>query len=119
MPQKPLKPCKYPGCPELIREGSYCPKHKMIANREYNQCHRDPDFRQRYGRQWVKIRNAYISKHPLCEECEKAGRLVPATEVHHKIPLASGGTNAEENLQSLCKACHSRHTLNDTRNKAH
>lgn len=117
MPSKPLKPCKYPGCPELIRDGSYCSKHKAIISREYNQYHRDPDFRQRYGRQWVKIRNAYISKHPLCEECEAKGLLVPATEVHHKNPLASGGTNAEENLQALCKACHSRHTLIETKRK--
>lgn len=114
---KPLKPCKYPGCPELIRDGRYCLNHKAIANKQYNQYQRDPDFNQRYGRQWKKIRAAYISKHPLCEECEKAGRLVPAKEVHHKIPLASGGTNAEENLQALCKPCHSRHTLEKTRRK--
>jgi len=118
LPQKPQKPCGYPGCPELIREGRYCPVHKTEMSRQYNAT-RDPDFNQRYGRQWRKIRTLYISKHPLCEECEKSGRLVPATEVHHIIPLDEGGSNADENLQALCKPCHSRHTLNETRKKVY
>lgn len=118
MPYKPKKPCGYPGCPELIREGRYCPAHKTVMGREYNAT-RDPDFYKRYGRQWKKIRALYISKHPLCEECEKAGRLVPATEVHHIVPLAEGGSNADENLQALCKPCHSRHTLAENRKRVY
>lgn len=27
MPRKPKKPCSYPGCPELIEDGSYCKKN--------------------------------------------------------------------------------------------
>ena len=118
MPDKPKKPCAYPGCPELIREGRYCPAHKTEMGRQYNAT-RDSDFNKRYGRQWKKNRALYISKHPLCEACEKAGQLVPATEVHHIIPLDKGGSNADENLQALCKPCHSRHTLNDTRGKVY
>ena len=102
LPQKPQKPCGYPGCPELIREGRYCPAHKAEMGRQYNTT-RDPDFNQRYGRQWRKIRALYISKHPLCEECEQAGRLIPATEAHHIIPLvgAYADRNEEESILGL------------------
>ena len=35
---------------------------------------------------------------------------MPATEVDHIIPLRHGGGNKLENLQSLCKSCHSSKT---------
>ena len=31
---------------------------------------------------------------------------MPAVVVDHKVPLEDGGTNAQENLQPLCKRCH-------------
>lgn len=106
MPQKPLKPCAYPGCPECIRDGRYCPEHKTLAGREYNQFVRRPDHNKIYGHRWRVIRDRYISKHPLCEDCLQSGRLVPADLVHHIIPTDQGGTHADENLKSLCIPCH-------------
>ncbi len=47
----------------------------------------------------------------LCEECQKQGRLTPAEEVHHILPLSHGGTNNTNNLMALCKPCHSRITV--------
>ena len=49
------------------------------------------------------------------EECRKIGRLVPAEEVHHKIPISQGGTHAKENLMSLCRSCHTKihHEIGD------
>lgn len=32
---------------------------------------------------WRNLRNAYLMEHPLCERCEKEGRITPATDVHH------------------------------------
>ena len=107
MPYKPKKPCGYPGCPELTDE-RYCEKHKTIAGREYNKYQRSPDHNKIYGYRWRKIRNLYISKHPLCEECLKAGRYIPADEVHHIKPTDQGGTHAEDNLMSLCQSCHTK-----------
>ena len=60
------------------------------------------------SRTWKKIRDAYVASHPLCELCLKHGRYVMAEEVHHKKPLAEGGTHAWNNLIALCKACHAR-----------
>ena len=43
-----------------------------------------------------------------CEECQRKGLLRPMEEVHHKLPLAEGGTHDEGNLVSLCQSCHAR-----------
>jgi len=107
MPPKIPKPCAYPNCPALTVE-RYCPKHKTVAGREYNKLCRSPDHAKHYDWRWRKIRNLYISAHPLCEECLKSNRLVPADEVHHIIPPDCGGTHDDDNLMSLCKSCHTK-----------
>ena len=110
MPYKPKRPCAHPGCPELS-EGRFCKIHAKQDAREYEKYRRDPDSRKRYGRAWQRIRNRYVSKHPLCERCAADGRYTPAQEVHHIKPLSEGGTHDESNLMSLCTSCHSGITL--------
>ena len=110
MPRKPNRPCSYPGCSRLT-DGRYCEEHRQIAGRQYNKYQRDPDTNQRYGRAWRRTRLQYIQSHPLCEQCKREGRLTPAEEVHHIVPLADGGTNDAGNLMALCKSCHSRITV--------
>ena len=107
MPYKPAKPCSHPGCPKLVA-GRFCEEHAAQSNREYNQHHRRPGSNKIYGGRWRTIRNLYIAKHPLCEECLAAGRHVRADEVHHIIPVAQGGVHAEENLMALCRSCHAK-----------
>ena len=110
MPYKAKKPCAHPGCPKLV-SGRFCNDHAKQDAREYERYRRDPATRKRYGRAWKRIRDRYIAANPLCEECSRSGRLTPAEEVHHKKPLASGGTHDEENLMALCSSCHSGITL--------
>lgn len=107
MPRKPLKPCNYPGCPNLTEE-AYCPIHRKKVAKDYNKYVRSEDHNATYGRKWKKIRNAYAQAHPLCEECLKQGRLTPLDEVHHIIPVDRGGTNSWNNLMSLCHSCHEK-----------
>ena len=107
MPRRPKKPCRYPGCPNLTDE-TYCDEHKKLMASSYETFGRDKNTKKRYGNNWRKIRKCYVSKHPFCEECFKKGILVPVDEVHHKIPLAEGGTHDESNLVSLCKTCHAK-----------
>ncbi len=63
---------------------------------------------------WRKLRNSYLKLHPLCENCLKEGKVVPAEDVHHKrSPFQKGEINwtllmEPENLQSLCKECHGK-----------
>ena len=108
MPSKPKKPCAYSGCPNLTND-KYCDNHSYLNKEDalrYNKHRRDPRSNKRYGRAWKRIRDKYISSHPLCESCQKAGRLTPAAEVHHKLPLTQGGTHQADNLMSLCHSCH-------------
>jgi 5-methylcytosine-specific restriction protein A len=52
----------------------------------------------------------------LCEECLTKGRYVATEEIHHKLPLAQGGTHDRKNLIALCKECHARiHAQNGDR----
>ena len=112
MPCKPKRPCAYPGCPELT-DGRYCAEHQKIITAHYNRYERDPASRKRYGRAWKRIRDSYIAEHPLCEQCQRDGKLTPAEEVHHIQPLAQGGTHARDNLMALCPSCHSTITARE------
>ena len=59
------------------------------------------------GRAWQEIRAAILARdRGLCQVCAAAGRVQLAAEVDHVRPLAEGGTDAPENLQSLCTPCH-------------
>ena len=113
MPYKSQKYCAEPYCSNYAEVGVYCRKH----SRDYNQRIRDPAVQKHYGRRWEKIRDLYLSKYPLCVECEKAGRLTPATEVHHIVPVTEGGGDDEGNLMAVCKPCHSRFTMGEVRER--
>lgn len=119
MPKRPKRPCAYSGCPDLT-DGRYCEEHAKQEARRYEKFNRDPATRRRYGRAWKRIRDRYIAAHPLCEQCQKEGRITPAREIHHVLPLSHGGTHSEDNLMALCTPCHSAITANDgDRWKAH
>lgn len=65
-------------------------------------------------KRWKRLRAAKLRENPLCERCEIKNKVVPAAEVHHKIPFDRGRTPQEvddlafdmDNLQSLCDPCH-------------
>lgn len=114
MPRKPKRPCAYPGCSRLS-EGRYCEEHAKLAARNYERYTRQPGVRRKYGRAWKRIRDSYAAAHPFCERCFAEGRMVPLDEVHHRVPLARGGTHDISNLMSLCRSCHNKihHELGD------
>lgn len=115
--------CKYPGCRRPVARGEkYCEKHKDAGTKREEMQKRERwerRFRKKgsssargYGARWRRLRERFLFEHPLCEECLKRGRAVPATDVDHIRPHR--GDEAlmwdEENLQALCHACHSRKT---------
>lgn len=63
---------------------------------------------------WVHLRKEILTAHPLCQECEKEGRIEAATEVHHVRPVEEAVNMADKrqrmydphNLQALCHSCH-------------
>lgn len=112
MPRRPKRPCSFPGCPELT-DDRFCAAHEKQEAQRYEKYQRDPATKKRYGRAWKRIRDRYIAANPLCEQCRKDGRLTPAAEVHHILPLAAGGTHDERNLMALCTPCHSEITARE------
>ncbi|MEW8052719.1 MAG: HNH endonuclease signature motif containing protein [Candidatus Thiodiazotropha sp.] len=63
---------------------------------------------------WQKARSLQLHVQPLCEHCLKVGHTVPATEVDHIVRMSEGGAALDpDNLQSLCKPCHSRKTRHE------
>lgn len=109
MPRKPRRGCAASGCPRLAVEGSkYCEEHLKQSQQQYNRYTRSADSNKKYGRSWKRIRDRYVSKHPLCERCLKEGRYTPVEEVHHILPISQGGTHDESNLMSLCRSCHEK-----------
>lgn len=111
MPQKTLKPCAKPGCPQLIREGRYCPEHDREREAAYNK-NRGSSSQQGYGARWRRLRALYLATNPVCVDPfgVHGATVVQADTVDHILPKSRGGDDTWENLQSLCRSCHSRKT---------
>lgn len=117
MPVRAASVCTRPGCRGLVRDGvcSACGPRQRAAQREHDE-RRGTAAQRGYGARWRRVRAAYLAAHPLCVECERAGRVVPATDVDHIVARRRGGSDEWSNLQALCHACHSRKTAREQAN---
>ncbi|MDC0612003.1 HNH endonuclease [Vibrio sp.] len=58
------------------------------------------------------VAEALIRANGVCENCNNRAPFIrksdntPYLEVHHKVPLAKGGTDNLENVVALCPNCH-------------
>jgi 5-methylcytosine-specific restriction protein A len=122
MPQRSLRPCPHPGCPNLVRQGR-CSKHSAQHKKAkaFRGTDNDrPSFARRgYTRAWASARLAWLRQHPLCGDrvggrfpehssCTREGRAVEAGVVDH-IRRHEGNLELfwdEGNWQSLCTRCH-------------
>lgn len=61
---------------------------------------------------WRRLRLRVLRAEPTCRACKAIGRVTPASEVDHILPRRERPelTYEVENLQPLCKPCHSRKT---------
>ena len=113
MPYKFSHPCSVKDCPNLAQPGErFCEYHKKIWNRKYNRIKKREGINRAYwsSARWRKIRKKFLQEHPYCCKCG-----AKATEVDHIIPISKGGTDDKNNLQALCKSCHSRKTAKEGR----
>ena len=106
MPYKPRKPCRHPGCPELIDSDKiYCDKHLSL----HPEVTRSASERG-YGRRWQKASRLFLQEHPFCSEClkEDPPRYVQATVVDHVEPHRGDARLFwdKNNWQPLCKRHH-------------
>lgn len=110
MPMAAPHPCATPGCRELVPRGrARCNAHeRMRAARDRER--RGSAHERGYTARWQRYRLTFLAQHPLCAECERAGRIVPATVVDHVVPHK--GDEAlfwdHANHRPLCKPCHDR-----------
>ncbi|WP_017732726.1 HNH endonuclease [Nafulsella turpanensis] len=66
---------------------------------------------------WQKVRVMKLQHNPLCEECERQGILNPGNEIDHIISITIRWDLrlSWDNLQTLCKPCHSRKTMEENK----
>lgn len=63
------------------------------------------------GDTWMRIRDRILTRDEgrcRCAECVRLGRLLPAQEVDHVVPLEEGGSNDDANLAAINVDCHKR-----------
>ena len=71
------------------------------------------------GRAAVTRRARWLDAHPLCVECDKAGRVTAGSAVDHIVPLWKGGADDyETNGQTLCDPCHEAKTTQEAAERA-
>jgi len=101
-----MKYCAAFPCNQIATKGAYCEEHQPSrAPKETDSFY--------LSVAWRRFREWYICKHPLCEQCEREGRLIKADMVDHIIEIKDGGARlAEENAMSMCWKCHSIKTAN-------
>ena len=64
-----------------------------------------------HSTKWRNLRAFYFNRHPLCEECQRKGLTTKGYVVDHIIPRSQGGRQLDmDNLQTLCKTCHTSKT---------
>lgn len=66
---------------------------------------------------WRRLRSLKFANDPICEVCAKKGIVEPAVEVDHKVARVSR-PDLEldyDNLQSICKQCHTAKTNREGR----
>lgn len=117
-------------CQKMIQAPDrYCDRCKAIVDKQveeikqknntrYNK-QRDKKYTQFYNsKAWRTLSKKYISKHYLCEECEKEAKLKKectiqlAEEVHHKEPIQTEtGWLRRLDWNNLISLCHMHHDI--------
>lgn len=110
----PKRFCYKPGCPELVPVGTrFCSHHAGLKWRELD-ARRGSSSERGYDADWQRFRRYFLSRHPLCSDCQSEGRLSTANEVHHVEKVADNPARRLDstNCMALCKPCHSIRTKN-------
>ena len=108
MPGRPTTICTYPGCNTLVRDAiRRCERHRSAG--KWADKARGTSSERGYGWEWQKLREQILRRDMyLCQICLAMvpSRITVGNEVDHIISKAKGGSDAMENLQTACHACH-------------
>ena len=107
---KIMAKCNRIGCINKSISKGFCKQHtsSSTSSEKYKRVIRE--HHKLYNTtQWRRMRYNILSKNPLCARCSKYNYIEPAVDVDHII---SHKGNKElfydmNNLQPLCKKCHS------------
>lgn len=114
MANKPLRPCRHPGCNILVPDG-YCDNHRQ--KRANDRSDEAKSWHWMYlTSAWVDdLRPTQLLQEPFCRECARHGKRVYATDVDHIVDHKGHWDifTDRTNLESLCHSCHSRKTARD------
>jgi 5-methylcytosine-specific restriction protein A len=101
----PLQFCRVPGCGVLVSSGA-CPAHaprERATRLDYALVHRW------YGSaRWQRLRREVLHEEPFCRHCRNAGRKVLTVDIDHIVKHDGDPVLFwdRQNLQGLCKSCH-------------
>lgn len=118
MPAAAPRPCRAPGCRELVRDPvarGYCDAHAdRRSNWQARQQRTGTTTARGYGAAWRKIRQRIMERDGgLCQPCLRLGFTVLAYAVDHIVNKARDGTDADDNLQAICRECHKAKTARE------
>lgn len=104
----PESPCREPLCPEFADIRGRCAKHA----KQYVQASKQrTKGRAIYNsKRWAVLRRKVLLRDRYtCQHCGRFGN-----NVDHAVPVAQGGLEWDtDNLQALCRSCHSRKTAKE------
>tara|TARA_R100000458_G_C8168163_1_gene169665 strand:+ start:344 stop:694 length:351 start_codon:yes stop_codon:yes gene_type:complete len=94
-------------------------KKKDLFN--YNRSRSAGDMLAFYqSKKWRSLRNYKMQMNPLCELCEAKGLTESAMEIDHIIAIKDGGAKLSyRNLQSLCRSCHAKKSVQEREARKH
>lgn len=115
MPKLPPRPCTAPRCKAMSDKAGKCAQHYVKPKAWVSSEGKSPAERG-YGPAWRKQRKRILLRDThLCQPCLKNGIMTQAREVDHILKKASGGTDDDDNLQSICTPCHKKKTILERR----
>ena len=65
------------------------------------------------SKEWKVLRLYMLNKYPLCKHCKEKGKLTSSIDVDHIVDIEDAPEKRLDidNLQTLCKSCHSKKTM--------
>ena len=87
-----------------------CQAKQGNRHKQYDGSVRDKRSASFYASpQWIRLRDLTMARAGYqCQRCKQQGKLTPATEVHHIVPIRVDWSKRLEmnNLMCLCHKCH-------------